>query len=103
MLIKTVRPWNKCREEARKNMKILSNEISKKGEISWTRVLEVADHDEQVNFKISVKKGTILVITKSQGLKANESIFLGKYLLIQIQCCPMPHCWVLSFGNLGQC
>ena len=35
-----------CREEARKNTEILSNEILEKGEISWTRVLEVADYDE---------------------------------------------------------
>jgi hypothetical protein len=31
-----------CREEARKNTEILSNEILEKGEISWTRVLEFA-------------------------------------------------------------
>jgi hypothetical protein len=42
------------REEARKNTEILSDEILEKGEVSWTRVLEVADHDELV-YKLTLK------------------------------------------------
>jgi hypothetical protein len=42
-----------CREEARKNTGILSDEILKKGEVSWSKVLDVADPGELVykNFK----------------------------------------------------
>ena len=43
-----------CREEARKNTEILSHEIIEKGEVSWTRVLEVANHDELV-YKLTLK------------------------------------------------
>ena len=43
-----------CREEVRKNTELLSDEILKKGEVSWTRVLEVADHEELV-YKLTLK------------------------------------------------
>ena len=43
-----------CRGEARKNTEILSDEILKKGEVSWTRILEVANHDELV-YKLTLK------------------------------------------------
>jgi hypothetical protein len=43
-----------CRKEARKNTEMLSNEILEKGEISWTRVLELAGHDELV-YKLTLK------------------------------------------------
>jgi hypothetical protein len=43
-----------CKEEARKNTEILSHEILKMGEVSWTRILEVADHDELV-YKLTLK------------------------------------------------
>jgi hypothetical protein len=43
-----------CREEARINTEILSEEILKKGEVLWKRVLEVADHDELV-YKLTLK------------------------------------------------
>jgi hypothetical protein len=43
-----------CREEARKNTETLSHEILEKGEVSWTRVLEAADHDELV-YKLTLK------------------------------------------------
>ena len=43
-----------CREEARKNTQLLSNEILKKGEVSWSKVLDVADHDELV-YKLTLK------------------------------------------------
>ena len=45
---------DQCKDEARKNSELLSDEISKNGEISWTRVLEVADHDELV-YKLTLK------------------------------------------------
>ena len=54
MLIKMVRLLEQCREEARKNTKILSEEILNKGEVSWKRVLEMADHDELV-YKLTLK------------------------------------------------
>jgi hypothetical protein len=43
-----------CKEEARKNTELLSNEILKNGEISWARILEMADHDELV-YKLTLK------------------------------------------------
>jgi hypothetical protein len=43
-----------CREEARKNTEVLSGEILKKGEVLWTRILEVANHDELV-YKLTLK------------------------------------------------
>jgi len=43
-----------CRGEARKNTEHLSDEILKKGEVSWTRILEVANHDELV-YKLTLK------------------------------------------------
>jgi len=51
---KNGKTMEQCREEARKNTEILSNEILEKGEISWTRVLEVAGHDELV-YKLTLK------------------------------------------------
>jgi hypothetical protein len=45
---KNGKTMEQCREEARKNTEILSDNILKKGEVSWTRILEVADHDELV-------------------------------------------------------
>jgi hypothetical protein len=51
---KNGKTMEQCREEARKNTQRLSNEILKKGEASWTRVLEVADHDELV-YKLTLK------------------------------------------------
>ena len=43
-----------CRGEARKNTELLSDEILKKGEVSWTRILEAANHDELV-YKLTLK------------------------------------------------
>ena len=51
---KNGKTMEQCREEARKNTEILSNEILEKGEISWTRVLEFAGHDELV-YKLTLK------------------------------------------------
>ena len=57
---KNGKTMEQCREESRTNTELLSDEILEKGEVSWTRVLEVAHHDELVykfNFKISSSKG----------------------------------------------
>ena len=54
MLIKMVRLWNNVEKKPRKNTEILSDEILKKGEVSWTAILEVADHDELV-YKLTLK------------------------------------------------
>ena len=43
-----------CRQEARKTTELLSKEVSKTGEISWKRVLEVTDYDELV-YKLTLK------------------------------------------------
>ena len=51
---KNGKTMQQCREEARIKTQLLSNEILKKGEVSWTRVLEVADHDELV-YKLTLK------------------------------------------------
>jgi hypothetical protein len=53
MLIKMVRQWNNVGKKPEKT-EILSHEILKNGEVSWTRVLEVADHDELV-YKLTLK------------------------------------------------
>jgi hypothetical protein len=42
-----------CRQEARKTTELLS-EVSKSGEVSWKRVLEVTDYDELV-YKLTLK------------------------------------------------
>ncbi len=51
---KNGKTMEQCKEVARKNTEILSNEITDKGEISWTRILELADHDELV-YKLTLK------------------------------------------------
>ena len=51
---KNGKTMEQCREEARINTEILSEEILKKGEVSWKRVLEMADHDELV-YKLTLK------------------------------------------------
>jgi hypothetical protein len=51
---KNGKTMEQCREEARINTEILAEEILKKGEVSWKRVLEVADHDELV-YKLTLK------------------------------------------------
>lgn len=43
-----------CKEEARRNTELLSEEMLKKGEVSWTRILEMADYDELV-YKLTLK------------------------------------------------
>jgi hypothetical protein len=51
---KNGKTMEQCRELARKNTEILSHEILENGEVSWTRVLEVAEHDELV-YKLTLK------------------------------------------------
>ncbi|MDQ3869536.1 MAG: hypothetical protein M3250_08260 [Thermoproteota archaeon] len=43
-----------CRQQAKKTTELLSEEISSKGEVSWTRVLEVTDYDE-LTYKLTLK------------------------------------------------
>jgi hypothetical protein len=51
---KNGKTMEQCREEARINTETLSEEILKKGEVSWKGVLEAADHDELV-YKLTLK------------------------------------------------
>jgi hypothetical protein len=51
---KNDKTFEECKEEARQKTEILSKEISKKGEVSWGRILEVADYDELV-YKLTLK------------------------------------------------
>jgi hypothetical protein len=51
---KNGKTMEQCKEEARKNTELLSEEILKKGEVSWTRILEMADYDELV-YKLTLK------------------------------------------------
>ncbi|MDQ3851266.1 MAG: hypothetical protein M3299_00355 [Thermoproteota archaeon] len=46
--------FEECKEEARKNTELLSEEILKMGEVSWARILELADYDELV-YKLTLK------------------------------------------------
>jgi hypothetical protein len=43
-----------CKEEARKNTELLSDEILAKSEVSWARILEITDFDELV-YKLTLK------------------------------------------------
>jgi hypothetical protein len=51
---KNGKTMEQCRQEARKTTELLSKEVSKNGEVSWKRVLEVADYDELV-YKLTLK------------------------------------------------
>lgn len=51
---KNGKTFEECKEEARKNAELLSAEILKNGEVSWTRILETADYDELV-YKLTLK------------------------------------------------
>lgn len=46
--------FDQCRQEARKSTDLLAAEIGRLGEVSWTRVLEAAGHDE-VTYKLTLK------------------------------------------------
>jgi hypothetical protein len=51
---KNGKTFEECKEEARKNTELLSDEILKYGEVSWARILETADYDELV-YKLTLK------------------------------------------------
>ena len=52
---KNGKTFEECKEEARKNTELLSEEILKKnGEVSWARILEMADYNELV-YKLTLK------------------------------------------------
>lgn len=51
---KNGKTMEQCKEEARRNTELLSEEMLKKGEVSWTRILEMADYDELV-YKLTLK------------------------------------------------
>jgi len=51
---KNGKTFEECKEEARLKTKILSEEILEKGEVSWGRVMEMADYDELV-YKLTLK------------------------------------------------
>jgi hypothetical protein len=51
---KNGKTFEECKEEARKNNEFLSKEILEKGEVSWARILEVANYDELV-YKLTLK------------------------------------------------
>jgi hypothetical protein len=43
-----------CKQEAVRNIQLFSKEIQDTGEISWSHILEIANHDELV-YKLSLK------------------------------------------------
>jgi hypothetical protein len=51
---KNGKTMEECRQEARKITDLLSEEISKAGEVSWKRVLDLTDYDELV-YKLTLK------------------------------------------------
>jgi hypothetical protein len=51
---KNGKTFEECKEEARKNTELLSKEVLEKGEVSWARILEIADYDELV-YKLTLK------------------------------------------------
>jgi hypothetical protein len=76
---KNDKTFEECKEEARQKTEILSKEISKKGEVSWARILEVADYDELV-YKLTLKylrqKGYDIGYNKLPRVKANITTIL---------------------------
>lgn len=46
--------FDQCRQEARAAADALASEIMQAGEVSWSRVLQVAGHDEIV-YKLTLK------------------------------------------------
>jgi hypothetical protein len=51
---KNGKTFEECKEYARKNTELLSDEILKNGEVSWARILEMAEYDELV-YKLTLK------------------------------------------------
>ncbi len=81
---KNGKTMEQCKEEARKNTQSLSEEISKKSEVSWARILEVADYDELV-YKLTLKylrqRGYDIGYIKFQELKLNTTIIFLMFLV----------------------
>jgi hypothetical protein len=74
---KNGKTMEQCKEDARKNTEVISEEILKKGEVSWTRILEITDYDELV-YKLTLKylrqKGYDIGSNKIPRVKANTII-----------------------------
>ena len=74
---KNGKTMEQCKEEARKNTELLSEEILKKGEVSWARILEGTDYDELV-YKLTLKylrqKGYDIGNNKIPRVKTNTII-----------------------------
>jgi hypothetical protein len=74
---KNGKSMEQCKEEARKNTELLSEEILKKGEVSWPRILEMTDYNELV-YKLTLKylrqKGYDIGNNKIPRVKANTTI-----------------------------
>jgi hypothetical protein len=51
---KNGKTFEECKEEARQKTEILSKEILQTGEVSWGRIMEMADFDELV-YKLTLK------------------------------------------------
>jgi hypothetical protein len=70
---KNGKTFDECKEEARQNAESLSKEILEKGEVSWAKVLEVANYDELV-YKLTLKylrqKGYDIGYNKNPRVKA---------------------------------
>jgi hypothetical protein len=70
---KNGKSFDESKEEAKRNTEFLSKEISEKGEASWARILEVANHDELV-YKLTLKylrqKGYDIGYNKNPRVKA---------------------------------
>ena len=74
---KNGKTMEQCKEEARKKTELLSEEILKKGEVSWARILEGTDYDELV-YKLTLKylrqKGYDIGKNKIPRVKVNTII-----------------------------
>ena len=70
---KNGKTMEECKDQARKNTELLSEEILTKGEVSWTRILEATDYDELV-YKLTLKylrqKGYDIVNIKIPRVKS---------------------------------
>ena len=51
---KNGKTFDQCRQEAREKAAAMAGEIGKQGQVSWSRILEAAGHDELV-YKLTLK------------------------------------------------
>ena len=74
---KNGKTMEQCKEEARENTRVLSKELLENGEVSWTRVLDTAGHDELV-YKLTLKylrqQGHDIGNNKIPRVKANTCL-----------------------------